>query len=583
MKVKLKSGKVITKKSNKKVLGAAALVGGAIKIGSTLIKNKQEKDALAKKTKLEKDLAIQSIMNQSNMDDENDQTFYNQNPELIHGVSTEIQALGKKGKPVDLSKTQSIPELEFVYKRKPVVPIDIKPSNKYSPSTTSDWTYYDAQDKWVSNKRDNKGKLIQLSPEEFHAQNPDIVTQAGYRKKAMGAKGLNPLSSDAAIVNAGSHESGNDLDLGDMQVEGEEIVRDNGDVMSDRVNGISIAEYGESLASIKGALEKASRRLNNSQRGDVKNIIRTIDKDMDEAVAKQELIKDNMGLNDDGSEKSLGFSYMGDIVNKQAKKMARKESFDLFKKNAGNFLNENENLITSGVDAGVSVLDNILNARLLKQTPEIPTPVYNKAANLKTKIDVSPQIRTVNEERDKFDEVIDENTRSSNTAIQRKRANKNSAVKAINDINSKKANIEVGLENQDAMNKQQVRTSNVYTGNQFSKDKQEREVDIISAKSQNNANLSGDLTSVVDKFRMANFQDKQLLNDSLNYSDTGANAKAVMSGKINGFVLRNYDALLKQFATAGRRDAIKWMYKLQNNTDPSDEEVDKIISETLAN
>jgi hypothetical protein len=105
-------------------------------------------------------------------------------------------------------------------------------------------------------------------------------------------KGLIPIGEGAYEVDAGSHESGNDLDIGLVKVEGDEIVTDEG-VYSDRIekNGITFAEKAKALEVIKNKVQSKSKGSK------VQILSSAIDKELSNMLDEQEYVKKEAGVN----------------------------------------------------------------------------------------------------------------------------------------------------------------------------------------------------------------------------------------------------------------------------------------------
>jgi hypothetical protein len=105
-------------------------------------------------------------------------------------------------------------------------------------------------------------------------------------------KGLIPIGEGAYEVDAGSHESGNDLDIGLVKVEGDEVVTDEG-VYSDRIekNGITFAEKAKALEVIKNKVQSKSKGSK------VRILSSAIDKELSNMLDEQEYVKKEAGVN----------------------------------------------------------------------------------------------------------------------------------------------------------------------------------------------------------------------------------------------------------------------------------------------
>jgi hypothetical protein len=399
----------------------------------------------------------------------------------------------------------------------------------------------------------------------FLAQNPELIYGTRKEIQALG-NDVESLAGDIGIVDAGTHESGNDLERQDDIVEGGEVVQ--GDrVLSNRIQAFSPAQVGAGYGIILDEIDRISKKSAGTTKGELTRLGDKVRSKISDVTAVQEDIKEdysflvdpesssstgNQLLDKSGKPiRALGDDLIGDFTRKRigsAQTFLPNEDqlttdladFDLNASaeqgtvgannlgiSAPNVSAENLGLVA---DLGVNVLENVINARLLKGVPEVPTPTFRKALPMKTDIDVSDQISAARENRDLINRFVDENTLSSNTAIQRKRAASNRAFKDISGIRAEESRVETALENQDILNRQQVDNLNAALLDQFNQAKVARESQIISAKSANIANLSRDVSDVLNKFRLQEFQKEQLSLDALKYQDIGVTANAALAG-----------------------------------------------------
>ena len=506
--------KVSTKRKPKNFAGAGALISGGIQVGGMLLNHVIEKKKLEKAAAAEAEANTNAInLNQKN-DADAYNTYLSQHPELLYGSQKEIQALGE-------------------------------------------------------------GEMNIAGPNN--------------------------------LVVAGSHESGNDLERAGDYVEGGEVTRGS-QVDSNRIEMFTPAQVNAGWSVILDEVSKIANKSTGTIKGQLTRAVDKIQDKIHKVNQAQEAMKDDYGftINKDGSMDNSSSSptgvqpsdkprmFIGTDGNPVLFERGAPEEKDKFgqffdsffqPKAAGNVDFEpsdlptpfsldpndpanqialdageggglgsiNSSLVTAGIDAGVNVLDNVLNAQLLKQVPKIPRPQYYSKANLQTDIDVSDQITDVVGDRDALDKFVDASTASSATAIQRKRANRTDAAKKIARIRGEESRIETQLENQKALSDQRVKNINADLNTQFDRERVARENQILSAKSQNVSNLSRDFSDVLDKYRAGEFQKEQLLNDALKYQDSGVViTTALNTGAFDGESRANKQKLIDMARAAGR-------------------------------
>lgn len=113
--------------------------------------------------------------------------------------------------------------------------------------------------------------------------------------------------------------------------------------------------------------------------------------------------------------------------------------------------------ITSGI--------NTRKALNKMEAPPQPNPVI--ASNLKTDFNISPQLGEIEENARRMATDINANTSSSRTRLQRLQRTRNQAQNFKNSLYGQKENIETQLINQDKLNKQGVRATNVAAMNDW--------------------------------------------------------------------------------------------------------------------
>lgn len=99
------------------------------------------------------------------------------------------------------------------------------------------------------------------------------------------------------------------------------------------------------------------------------------------------------------------------------------------------------------------------------EAPPQPNPVI--ASNLKTDFNISPQLGEIEENARRMTNDINANTSSSRTRLQRLQRTRNQAQTSKNSLRGQKENIETQLINQDRLNKQGVRATNVAAMNDW--------------------------------------------------------------------------------------------------------------------
>lgn len=137
-------------------------------------------------------------------------------------------------------------------------------------------------------------------------------------------------------------------------------------------------------------------------------------------------------------------------------------------------------------------VDNAVNAYLTKNTPKIPNQAFTSPARLKTEVNITPQLTSMNNDFNSLSKNLDRSTTGLGTSLSNKQAAFSSLIKGKNALLSEKVNMETNLKNQSALNNQSVETQNnaIDYNNKFKQ--AERKGDIQSRISKNAANFSDD-------------------------------------------------------------------------------------------
>lgn len=117
-----------------------------------------------------------------------------------------------------------------------------------------------------------------------------------------------------------------------------------------------------------------------------------------------------------------------------------------------------------------SVLANKATNRAIDEmiAPVAPTaPINKRAAKLKTRININPQLAKMAESVAAYERDVDNNTASSQVALSRKQQARVNAILMANELYADKENKETSLINQDRLNQQTVTNSNVDAYNDY--------------------------------------------------------------------------------------------------------------------
>lgn len=118
--------------------------------------------------------------------------------------------------------------------------------------------------------------------------------------------------------------------------------------------------------------------------------------------------------------------------------------------------------ISSGIGAAGTLISGLLNKGSIDKTsaPQVPTPQLIAPAKLKTSVNINPQLSDVRESELSQNRLVEGNTASSVASVARQQRISNNALSQRSRLRGEKENLETQLQNQDAINRQQVASAN---------------------------------------------------------------------------------------------------------------------------
>lgn len=118
--------------------------------------------------------------------------------------------------------------------------------------------------------------------------------------------------------------------------------------------------------------------------------------------------------------------------------------------------------ISSGIGAIGTLISGLFNKGSIDKTsaPQVPTPQLIAPAKLKTSVNINPQLSDVRESELSQNRLVEGNTASSVASVARQQRISNNALSQRSRLRGEKENLETQLQNQDAINRQQVASSN---------------------------------------------------------------------------------------------------------------------------
>lgn len=128
---------------------------------------------------------------------------------------------------------------------------------------------------------------------------------------------------------------------------------------------------------------------------------------------------------------------------------------------------DTNDIIGLGANLAGTIASGVNTRKALNNMEAPPQPNPVMASNLKTDFNISPQLGEIEENARRMATDINANTSSSRTRLQRLQRTRNRAQTSKNSLRGQKENIETQLINQDRLNKQGVRATNVAAMNDW--------------------------------------------------------------------------------------------------------------------
>lgn len=196
---------------------------------------------------------------------------------------------------------------------------------------------------------------------------------------------------------------------------------------------------------------------------------------------------------------------------------------------------KNPDVVKDVVSIGSNLLGSLIstgiNSRALSNMKAPEKPVLTEPSKLKTRINVHPQLASINETERSIIKDIDKNTASSNVGLQRKQTVKNSSLLQKLGLFGNKENIETELINKDALNQQAVRMANDNKIDQYNLTKTNFDNTITEQKAANKVGFINSINRLVQGF--IGRKDKQEVDEQT--------LKGILAGNpnVNPRILKN--------------------------------------------
>lgn len=169
----------------------------------------------------------------------------------------------------------------------------------------------------------------------------------------------------------------------------------------------------------------------------------------------------------------------------------------------GNFFKSNSGeLVSSAIGAAGTLISGLMNKSSINKIQAPQAPQLVAPAQLKTTVNVNPQLSDVRESELSQRNLIEGNTASSVANVARQQRLANSSLASRSRIRGEKENMETQLRNQDAMNRQGVAAQNAQTTNAYNAAVTQTNNEKVQALANNRTQMIEGLTAGVRDFQL---------------------------------------------------------------------------------
>lgn len=181
-------------------------------------------------------------------------------------------------------------------------------------------------------------------------------------------------------------------------------------------------------------------------------------------------------------------------TNNADKKDKKKDNwFNRTANKVGKYISDNPETIIDGIGLSSNIIGGLvshkMNRDMLNKLKYNRAPIARKAAKLKTRININPQLDKMRETLAAYERSVDNNTASSRVALARKQRARLANMLSTNELYGSKENIETELINKDKLNQQSVTDANIRDYNDWSEKKAAFDNAVLEKKAENDVSL----------------------------------------------------------------------------------------------
>jgi hypothetical protein len=163
------------------------------------------------------------------------------------------------------------------------------------------------------------------------------------------------------------------------------------------------------------------------------------------------------------------------------------------------YIKDNPQTVSDGLSLASNIIGGLItrrkNNRMLNKLKYSDAPIAAKAAKLKTRININPQLDKMRESLSEYERNIDNSTSSSRVALARKQRARLANTLQTNELYSNKENTETELINKDKLNQQTVADANIREYNLWQEKKAAFNNAVLEKKAENDVSLFNTINS----------------------------------------------------------------------------------------
>lgn len=248
-------------------------------------------------------------------------------------------------------------------------------------------------------------------------------------------------------------------------------------------------------------------------------------------------------------------------TNNADKKDKKKDNwFNRTANKVGKYISDNPETIIDGIGLSSNIIGGLvshkMNRDMLNKLKYNRAPIARKAAKLKTRININPQLDKMRESLAAYERDVDTNTASSRVALARKQRARLANMLQTNELFGNKENIETELINKDRLNQQTVTDANIRDYNTWSEKKAAFENAVREKKAENDVSFINILNAGVQDVigRREKRKSERQTRLAMAATNPNVNPRILRDLGIKGITDADIDRWEKAFAKKKKKD-----------------------------